>query len=164
MKTGACIMTDHSTLFHHFQLVDILTGLTPEILSSRQEMERTPKSGGLMERPIPLRAERTTNHGTLPAQVKPKTCKSIAPILNGGNSSSILIIISSIPKMEEHLMLKEAKILKVQTSLPPRELKKTTRNGELSMLMKLQRFKLKATMRSSVCIATDHSTSDLDSQ
>jgi len=130
VKTMVSSMIDHSTLFQHSHQEDILTGLTPTTLLSRQEMDETANNGGLTESPRPLDPDKTTNHGTFRAMEDQGTCTFIQPTVTGGRNSSTMNNISSIPKTVEHLMLKVAKMLKALMSLFGRDMKVLTRDGK----------------------------------
>jgi len=57
-----------------------------------------------------------------------------------------------------------AKMLKLNQLLPTRATMEETRNGKLSMLIKLKRLKLRESMKNSASISIDHSTSDQECQ
>jgi hypothetical protein len=72
--------------------------------------------------------------------------------------------ISSIGKTEEHLMSTVAKMKKEDQLLFGRSIMARTRNGELFMSINQRKNKLQDFIKTMVCIATDHSISDQDSQ
>jgi hypothetical protein len=82
------------------------------------------------------------------------------PTLNGGRSSPIKKNTSSIGRTANALMLKEAKMLKVEMLSFGTDTMELTRDGKSSMLTKHQRFQQKVLMSNSDSTSTDHSTSN----
>jgi hypothetical protein len=91
-------------------------------------------------------------------------CKSGAPTLDGGKSSSMKENTSLTGPTKKHLMFTEDKIMKDKRLLSGRNTVEPTRNGRLSILTNLRRNKLKVSTRTSDLSATNHSTSDPDFQ
>jgi hypothetical protein len=71
---------------------------------------------------------------------------------------------SSIQTTTRFLMLKEVKMLKDNKLSHGTGTERLTRDGELSIQIKLRRCKKRDFMKTSVSILTDHSTSDQDFQ
>jgi hypothetical protein len=130
-------MIELSTLFQPFHLADILKTTMATVLESRQEMEDKPKNGTLMERPRPSNVGIETMHWT---RAPTETCKWLVPTVNIIRYSNTMSNTSSMSRMEEHLMLKEVEIQKEAMSLSTKDMKVQTKNGELSIRMKLQRW------------------------
>jgi hypothetical protein len=94
--------------------------------------------------------------------VKPTTCKSGAPTLDGSNCSNMKRINSLTGLTTRDLMLLDLKTKKVKLLELPITTTKPTKNGELSILTRQRRLKLKVLMKNSVSTLTDHSTLDPD--
>jgi hypothetical protein len=109
-------------------------------------MEETLKSGISTNNPCQLEPSTTINLGILRAQENIMTCKSGALTQDGGNYSSILEIrpellsISNIPR-ECLLLLLATK--RDKQSLSTTSLMVSIKDGELSILIKLIRLRLR---------------------
>jgi hypothetical protein len=136
-KTMASSTIEHSTLFQPSHLADILKITMATTLESRPEMEDKPKNGTLMESPRPLSVDIETMRWTCD-QIEISKC--MVPMVNHTRYSNTMSNTSSMSRMVEHSMLKEEEILKEAMSLYGRDRKVQTKNGELSMSMKLQRW------------------------
>jgi hypothetical protein len=90
--------------------------------------------------------------------------KSTALTLTGGKSSSIEVKTSSTFRTERFLMLREAVIQKDKKFLSGTDTTEPTRDGESSILIKLERTEPRVTTTNGASISADHSTSDQDSQ
>jgi hypothetical protein len=77
-------------------------------------MEERLKSGTSINHLLPSELDITINPLTSRTQVKPTTCKSGAPTLDGSRYSSMRRVNSSIGLMERSLMLQETRMLKVK--------------------------------------------------
>jgi len=97
-------------------------------------------------------------------QERPTRCKSGAPTQDGSRSSNIEMNTSSILEMVRHLMYMEEKMKKLGKSLPGRDTMVQTRDGRLSILIKLPRLLHQELMKTLDSTSTDHSTSNLDFQ
>jgi hypothetical protein len=111
----------------------------------------------------------TTKIGISRAQEKLQICRSGALTLNGSKSSNIRTNTLSIQQTKEFSMLCIQKMKKVKQSeflLEMRKLKveQPTRDGRLSILIKLHQLDLKDLTKSSVSTSIDHSISDQECQ
>jgi len=81
--------------------------------------------------------------------------KPLTPI--GGRSSSMKVNNSSTSKMEKHLMYIQEKTKKEEKLSSTTSIPIPTKNGRLSILMKLIRLRRKEWFKNSDCMPTDHS-------
>jgi hypothetical protein len=84
------------------------------------------------------------------AQVKTETCKSGAPIQTGGRSSNTEVKTSSTFRTRRFLMLPETKIKKDKLLLSGRDIMDGTKDGELSIKIRLERSEERDTITDSV--------------
>ena len=90
------------------------------------------------------------------------TCKSLAPTPTGGRSSSIKENTSSMLQTREHLKFSKTRMLKDKNVLSIQEPTAGTRDGELSILIKLARKELRVMIENTDSTSIDSSTSDQD--
>jgi hypothetical protein len=88
------------------------------------------------------------------------TCKSLALTQIGGRSSSIKENTLSMVQTRELLKFSKTRMLKDKNVLSIQEPTAGTRDGELSILIKLPRRKLRAMIENTDSISIDSSTSD----
>ena len=90
------------------------------------------------------------------------TCKLLALTPTGGRSSSIEVNTSSMVQTREQFKFTKTRILKDKRSFAQLRIMAGTRDGELSILIKLPRRELRAMIENTDSISIDSSTSDQD--
>jgi len=95
---------------------------------------------------------------------EPTTCKYGAPTQDGSRSSDMLANNSSTSKTKKHLMFRVQKMLKDKLLSFMDHTTRSTKDGELSILINPKRSQLKDSTRNSDSISTDHSTLSQDFQ
>jgi hypothetical protein len=91
-------------------------------------------------------------------------CKSGAPTLDGSRSSGTEETTSSISRTRRFLISIKEKTLKDKKLLSGTDITELTRDGQLSMLIRLERSKPRVTTEDSDSTSADHSTSDQECQ
>jgi hypothetical protein len=79
------------------------------------------------------------------------------PKRDGGNSSNMMVLTSSMFQMERHLILKEEEIKKETQSSCGTDTTVQTKDGESYILMKKMMSQQLVLIKTVVCIETDHS-------
>jgi len=117
------------------------------------------KSGGSTKSHSLLRLSTTANHGTLFPMVDHQRCKSTAPTLTGGKSSSThqRMNNSLIGTTTRFLMSQEEKMLKDKKLSSGRTMEDLIRNGRSSILTKPRRFQVQDLIQNSDSTEIDHS-------
>jgi len=161
MKNMDFTSKDHSTSNLPLELTDTLKLSTTETWSSRLQTVTRLKFGGSINRHSPSRPSSTTNHGILNLRVRLTRCKSMPLTHNGSRSSSSEDNNSSTSeRIKRFLMSMVPRMRKPERLLLTRTMVESTRDGMLSILIKLPRMRLRDLMKNSVSTSTDHSTSD----
>jgi hypothetical protein len=104
------------------------------------------------------------NSRTVEMPMERELCTSPQPTPDGGNSSNTKRDTLPMFMTRESLMLKAAKIWKVERLELGREMDPHIRDGVLSMLMKLRKLELRVSTMNGDSTSTDHSTLDQNSQ
>jgi hypothetical protein len=121
-------------------------------------MVERPKCGTSINNLLLSEPDITINLGTLRAQVRPTTCKSGALTLVGGKSSSMRTANLSTGTTTRFLMLEELRMKKVNKLEFMVTTMVNTKNGPLSILIKLKAHKPREYQKTLDSILTDHST------
>jgi len=112
----------------------------------------------MTKRPTLSRLDTTTSLSISIVQESLKDSKSGALTETGGKSSLTRMSTSSIGKTRNALMLVETKMRKEHQSLYTRDTMVTTKDGQLSILMKPRRSQPRDSAKISDSTSTDHST------